>query len=50
MESKDNWVRCPYCRHKLFKKLMSGDALIEVKCSSCKNVFEVYLGNQLTKK
>lgn len=38
-KARSNWVRCPFCRHKLFK-LVDGWAVIEVKCHSCKQVFE----------
>lgn len=24
LEKEDNWIRCPECRHKLFKKLGNG--------------------------
>ena len=41
VRKNDEWVRCPYCRHKLFKKMVSGDALIEIKCHSCKNIVKI---------
>lgn len=44
----DIWVRCPVCRHKLFKKLVAGDALIEIKCSSCKSITVLSLMDALT--
>lgn len=44
----DNWVRCPYCRHKMFKQFMSnGYVLIEIKCSSCKRIFELLVGEDM---
>lgn len=55
MASKKEWfdsfVLCPYCRHKLFRKLMSnGNVLLEVKCTSCKRVFELLVGEELDKE
>ena len=47
----EKWVRCPYCNHKLFKELSGeGDVLIEVKCHSCKRIFDILLGNDVDKE
>lgn len=36
------WVRCPNCGHKLFRKKKSSKQIeIEIKCSSCKKILEV---------
>lgn len=40
----ERWVRCPGCQHKLFKLEELGDsanAVISIKCHSCKNVIKV---------
>lgn len=42
----DGWVRCPYCKHKLFRKTGNADFIpefgdhadMECKCHSCKSV------------
>lgn len=34
------WINCPYCGHRLFKAV-SGDWRIEVKCPSCKKIYEL---------
>lgn len=47
----EKWVRCPYCRHKLFKEVADeGSILIETKCGSCKRVFMLRLGKGLDEK
>ncbi len=37
-----NWVLCPECGHKLFKKIELNDdkplKAIEIKCHSCKKI------------
>lgn len=40
----DKWVKCPYCGHKLFRVVAENAAgKIEIKCSSCKHIFELSL-------
>lgn len=42
----DNWVRCPYCGHKLFKLKQTEnetEITIEIKCHSCKEIYELTL-------
>ena len=43
----DGWVRCPYCKHKLFRKTGNADFIpefgadhadMDCKCHSCKNI------------
>ena len=50
----DSWVRCPECRHKLFKMAEGGEASpsseekkvsIEIKCQSCKKISVLQLKN-----
>lgn len=33
----NEWVRCPFCGHKLFWKF-AGTFSIEIKCPSCKKI------------
>lgn len=35
------WVECPYCIHKLFKTEESASGKIEIKCPSCKRIYEL---------
>ena len=45
--TKDKWVRCPNCGHKLFRIVKDIDIdkaeknRLEVKCHSCKSIVEV---------
>lgn len=32
------WIRCGNCSHKLGKMIAVGDAVIEIKCHSCKTI------------
>lgn len=55
MENKELWVRCKGCGHKLFKTNDNTQAIevlatiemdypkIEIKCSSCKTINNIYL-------
>lgn len=43
----DDWVRCPKCGHKLFRKIgnkSDSEIKIEIKCHSCKEITEIALG------
>ena len=40
--SKDNWIRCPKCRTKLFS--LNDDGIsrgVVIKCKRCKNILEI---------
>jgi len=40
----ERWVRCPGCQHKLFMATdldENSNALIKIKCHSCKNIIKV---------
>lgn len=39
----EKWVRCPYCTHRMFRVLDNGSIRIEIKCPSCKRIFELNL-------
>lgn len=39
---EDKWITCPNCGHKLFK-LEEGGAVLEIKCSSCKEIFSMVI-------
>lgn len=44
---RDNWIRCPFCGHKLFliKKNEVSDEkqyiTLETKCHSCKGIVDI---------
>lgn len=35
------WIKCPFCGHKLFKAFEEWIGHIEIKCPSCKRIFEI---------
>lgn len=46
-DNNDGWVRCPHCKHKLFRETGGVDfvpefsdtpADMQIKCHSCKNI------------
>lgn len=44
--TKTDWVRCPNCKHKLFK-VYDTDGMkirLEIKCHSCKEIIEIIAG------
>ena len=51
-KQNDDWVRCPNCKHKLFKMVEGGKpsaiggkdtVSIEIKCQSCKEISVLHL-------
>lgn len=49
--NKDNWVRCPKCRTKLFILNAGGISKgIIIKCKRCKNILEVNIDKEANKE
>lgn len=43
----NTWIRCPVCGHKLGRLItVKGITVIEVKCSSCKEVSTIKIENR----
>ena len=40
---RSNWFFCPYCTHRLFRFCNKASGIIEIKCPSCKRIFEIDL-------
>ena len=40
---KNDWCRCPFCSHKLFRFCGKVFGIIEIKCPSCKKIFKIDL-------
>lgn len=39
---KNDWCKCPFCEHKLFRIEDALSGTIEMKCPSCKRIYKIY--------
>ena len=39
--TKNEWCKCSFCGHKLFRVIHEVSGTIEIKCPSCKRIYPI---------